>query len=126
MERTLIDTNVLIDYLKGREQARPYIETIPAPAISVISVIEVLAGATVLEEIEIRQFFATLEKIPLSEDVISHAISIRRFSIENSFKVKLPDAIICASAKANGRYLITRDLDLVRLDPFLIRAPYKI
>ena len=46
VRKALLDTNILIDYLAGIAQARAEMERYAMPAISIITWIEVMAGAT--------------------------------------------------------------------------------
>ncbi len=41
----ILDTTVVIDYLRGKEQATIYIENLPQPTISTISLAELYKGA---------------------------------------------------------------------------------
>jgi predicted nucleic acid-binding protein len=121
MERALIDTNIVVDYLRGVTAARELVEQEPAPAISVITFMETLAGAAPHEASALRLFLAGFERIALGEAVIEESISQRRLH-----RLKLPDAIIWASARITNRTLVTRDLDLAKLDLHQIQVPYRI
>lgn len=121
MERALIDTNIVVDYLRGVTAARAIVEQDPAPAISVITFIETLAGAAQHEAASLRLFLAGFERIALDDAIVEESIALRRLH-----RLKLPDAIIWASARTAHRTLITRDLDLAKLDPHQIRVPYRV
>lgn len=121
MERSLIDTNIVIDYLRGVPQARALVEQDPAPAISIITFMEVLVGAEPEQMATLRLFLAAFEQIVLDDAVAEEAITLRR-----TYRLKLPDAIIWASARISGRRLITRDVDLARLAPRQIEVPYQL
>jgi predicted nucleic acid-binding protein len=72
------------------------------------------------EEI-IREFIDNFRVVPLHEEIAEIAISIRRDN-----KIKLPDAIIWASAKFNDSLLITRNIkDFPKHSPD-IKIPYSI
>lgn len=102
--RCLFDTNILIDYLCGRKEAKDIMLNASKPAISIISKIEILSG---VEENEIqitKDFLDHFEVIDLDWKVAEIASEIRWDA-----KLKLPDAIIWASAKSIGALLVTRD-----------------
>jgi len=116
----LFDTNILIDYLSGISQARLELERYSNRAISVITWMEVMAGATSADEPQIRAFLLTFTLLPLTPEVAEQAVNLRR-----ERKIKLPDAIIQATAQIEDRLLITRKTrDFPSRDPD-IRVPYK-
>jgi len=116
----LFDTNILIDYLSGIPQARLELERYSNRAISVITWMEVMAGATSADEPQIRAFLLTFTLLPLTPEVAEQAVNLRR-----ERKIKLPDAIIQATAQIEDRLLITRKTrDFPSRDPD-IRVPYK-
>jgi predicted nucleic acid-binding protein len=117
----LFDTNILIDYLSGIPQARTELEMYSNRAISVITWMEVMAGATSADEKQIRAFLLTFIVLPLTSQVAEQAVSLRR-----ERKIKLPDAIIQATAQVEDRLRITRNTrDFPGHDPS-IRIPYKV
>lgn len=117
----LFDTNILIDYLSGIPQARLELERYSNRAISVITWMEVMAGATPADERQIRAFLLTFTLLPLTSEVAEQGVSLRR-----ERKIKLPDAIIQATAQVEDRLLITRNTrDFLSRDPD-VRIPYQI
>src|ERR1700757_637715 len=100
----LFDTCILIDYLRGIPQARTVCDRHADRAISVISWMEVMAGATTANEDETRAFLFNFYMLLLTPDIAERAVTIRRAS-----KIKLPDAIIQATAEMDGRVFITRN-----------------
>jgi predicted nucleic acid-binding protein len=111
MERALLDSNVIIGYLAGRipEAGMRFVSAIvdQAPHISVISQIEVLRfNDTPGNEKVLTGFINASITHPLSPDIVRLTIRLCRQS-----KIKLPDAIIAATALFEDRVLITRDID---------------
>ena len=104
----LFDTNILIDYLNGITQAKDTLEKFNhKPAISVITWMEVMVGAKKLpleQEIQTRQFLAQFLLLSVTDEVSERAVMIRHQS-----RIKLPDAIIWATALVNSRALISRN-----------------
>ncbi|MGD0478764.1 MAG: type II toxin-antitoxin system VapC family toxin [Terracidiphilus sp.] len=117
----LFDTNILIDYLSGIPQARLEMERYPQRAISIITWMEVMAGTTPKDEKPIRAFLLTFSILPVIAEVAERAFVLRR-----QRKIKLPDAIIQATAQEEDRLLITRNTrDFPGHDPD-IRIPYML
>ena len=117
----LFDTNILIDYLNAVPPARAELARFDSRAISIVTWMEVMIGAPPELEEATRQFLSSYEIIALDNKVATVAVEIRR-----EHRIKLPDAIIWASAKVTGRLLITRNSkDFPAKDPG-IRVPYKL
>ncbi len=118
----VVDTNILIDYLNGSEEARRELESFEAVYISLISWMEILVGAAEGdEETEIREFLRRFRVHPVDEGVAERAVEIRRRE-----KIRLPDAIIWATAQHLGTLLVTRNTrDFPERHPG-IRIPYRL
>ena len=100
----LFDTNILIDYLRGIPQARAQCDNHSDRAVSIVTCMEVMAGSTAANEADTRSFLLNFYIVPLDADVAERACLLRRNN-----RVKLPDAIIQATAEDSGRILITRN-----------------
>ncbi len=121
MVRALFDTNILIDFLNGAPEARDEIGRYQDPAISIVTWMEVMVGARETAGSTTRAFLARFEVIGVDEAVAEAAVRLRR-----SHRMKLPDAIIWASARTSGRLLVTRNTkDFPAGDPG-VRAPYSL
>ena len=120
--KVLFDTNILIDYLNGVDDAAKEIGRYGDKAISLITWMEVMAGATAEDERVIKTFLAQFELLPIDGTVSTEAVAIRR-----KRKVKLPDAIILATARTGGRLLITRNTkDFPAGVDADVRMPYRV
>jgi predicted nucleic acid-binding protein len=119
--RALFDTNVLIDYLNGIEAAKVELARYEHRAISVISWIEVLAGTKPAVESDTRKFLATFERVELTTAIADRAVALRRAA-----KMRVPDAIILASARAENLLLVTRNTKDFPADEPGIRVPYRV
>ena len=118
--KAVFDSNILIDSLNGVGAAIKEIERYAEGSISFITWIEVMAGAkSESDALIIRRFLRTFEQIALDADIAEQAVTLRRDT-----KLKLPDAIILATARVNDAILITRDTAFP--DMTGIRIPYKI
>lgn len=118
----LIDINILIDFLTGAEAAREELNRYAKPAISLITWMEVLAGASDDEEaLLLRSFLAGFDRVPIDEHVCEVAVDIRR-----RMRIRLPDSIIWASAQRMNAILVTRNTRDFPEDAPGIRVPYKL
>lgn len=118
----LFDSAILIDFLNEIPGAPVAIRSDDNRAISVVTWIEVLAGARTSEsERSARELLSIFKMLPLSTEVTEEAVVIRRTS-----RLKLPDAIILATARAHGLVLITRNTRDFAEDEPGIRIPYRL
>lgn len=122
MAIALFDTNILIDYLNGISEANQEITRYQDKAISLITWMEVMVGATDEEATQINGFLSLFSLLPINSEVSIEAVKIRK-----AHKVKLPDAIILATARTSRRVLITRNTkDFPSGGDGEIRHPYVI
>ena len=121
MADALFDTNILIDYLLGIEAARETIKRYASPAISIVTWMEVLVGAAdEEEEAAIHPFLDRFERLDISGTIALRAVRLRRAQ-----HIRLPDAIIWATAQIAGCPLITRDTKAFPRDAEGIILPYR-
>lgn len=117
----VFDTNILIDYLRGIEEARVEIARYEAPTISLITWMEVLIGATPATETATRAFLDRFETMPIDRAIAEEAVRLRR-----DRRLQLPDAIIWATARTGSRLLVTRNVKDFPADEPGIREPYRL
>lgn len=107
----LADTNILIYILEGHpgvEAILPY-----HIAVSVISEIELLGkcAITQLEKETIRQLLADCDVVEMSSSIKNGAIHLKQLQ-----KIKLPDAVIAATAIELQIPLVTADKRLEKIE----------
>ena len=117
----LFDTNILIDYLRGIPQSRAECDQHSDRAVSIITWMEVMAGSTAANEADARSCLLNFYTLPLTAEVAARAFLLRRAG-----RIKLPDAIIQATAEAAGRILITRNSRDFPPGPPGVRIPYTL
>ncbi len=117
----LFDTNILIDYTRGIPEALHEITRFPERAISIITWMEVLAGEASENEIATRRFLSSFSIYPVSQEISEQAIIYRRL-----LRLKLPDAIILATAEIHNLQLITRNTRDFPVNSSRVHVPYKI
>ncbi len=121
MVKALFDTNILVDYLNVVPQARDELARYHEKAISVVTWMEVMMGTTPTIEIGTKAFLNSFYLIKLNDSVAEQADTLLK-----QYRIKLPDAVIWASAQINSMLLITRNTkDFTEKEPG-IRVPYKL
>jgi predicted nucleic acid-binding protein len=103
----LVDTDVFIDHLRGAHELKPGRHRLH---YSVITRAELFAGNTATN-------LAALLLAPFREVVVDRAIAERAGRIRRETRVRLPDALIAATALEHDLSLATRnrsDFDAVR------------
>jgi predicted nucleic acid-binding protein len=120
--KALFDTNILIDYLNGIEPARREIERTRDRFISIVSWMEVLAGAENAEEEDVLDMFLRdFIVLELTRRIARDAVEIRR-----TRRIRLPDAIIWASARSESAVLLTRNTKDFPKGERGVRVPYTL
>jgi predicted nucleic acid-binding protein len=119
--KALFDTNVLIDYLNAEPQARVEIQRYTDKSISMITWMEVMVGADPAVEQATRAFLDDFELLAVDGKVAERVVRLRR-----NHRIRLPDAVIWATAQVNSMLLVTRNTkDFPANDPG-VRLPYKL
>lgn len=107
-ERLLIDTDVLIEYLRGRDRAVEYLEGLHADLyVSVVSIAELFAGVRgEEEEASLKQFLLTFTVLPVTQKVAQLGGLYRR-EYRASHGTGIADALIAATAEDSGAGLVS-------------------
>lgn len=121
MVRALFDTNVLVDYLGGVDAARQELSRYEYRAISIITWMEVLVGAAPDEDAAIRAWLRLFDVIGVDDAIAGRAVEIRK-----ERHIRLPDAIIWASAQARSLLLVSRNTKDFPADEPGVRVPYAL
>jgi predicted nucleic acid-binding protein len=119
----LLDTNAVLDFMGNRFPVTAH--TIMSKIIdeeinlSIINKIELL-GFTKVEQ-DLIDFVDCANVLPLSDEVANKTIEIRR-----ACKIKLPDAIIAATALAHNLVLVSHNTkDFQKIPHFRFFNPYQ-
>lgn len=107
MVPALFNTNILIDYLRGVPAAEIGFAEWDDKGISLITWIEIMIGVSDLpDEISaINKFLANFTLLQIDSCVAAEAVRVRK-----ARKMKLPDAIILATANVSERIFVTRNI----------------
>jgi predicted nucleic acid-binding protein len=119
--KALLDTNILIDYLNGVEAARTEIRRYPQAFISPITWMEVMVGVAADDEPAVHHFLAEFRQIAINQEIAQRTVAIRR-----QHRIRLPDAIIWASAQSEDALLVTRNSKDFPPDEPGVRVPYRL
>lgn len=104
----LVDTDVFIDFLRGRGPAKEFVQAAPRPvAVSVITVAELYAGIREGDERRLlEQTLNACEFVGIDAGTAIMAGLYKR-DYEKSHSVGLADAVIAATAQTHGYSLAT-------------------
>ncbi len=108
MSAMLVDTDVLIDFLRGLEQAEQFIATLPSQVyVSAITVAELHVGVrNGKERMSLTELLDTFEIISLDAELTAEGGLLRR-DYGLSQGVGLTDALIASTAIKNRLQLAT-------------------
>lgn len=95
----LVDTDVFIDHLRGASELKPGRHRLH---YSVVTRAELVAGNSATDLVS--QLLAPFREIP-----VNRPIAERAGRVEREFQLRLPDAIIAASALEGQLVLVTRN-----------------
>lgn len=106
-KRYLVDSNAIIDFCNGKlpTNGRNFMMGV-SPEISIVTNIELFATKNISQEEYklLEKFVAFSVKHDINKDLIDTTIMIRQ-----TYKIKLPDAIIAATALVYNLTLISRN-----------------
>ncbi|HJH29463.1 MAG TPA: type II toxin-antitoxin system VapC family toxin [Methanosarcinaceae archaeon] len=124
-DRYLIDTNILIYFLEGEKQALALFERILDDEIyiSLINKIEVLSfpDMSKKDDKSIRMFLSSFITLEIDNTIAEEAIRIRK-----NYKLKLPDALICATSIIQDTILVSRnEKDFLKVKGLKFLNPYQ-
>lgn len=120
--KAVFDTCILIDFLRGIKEAQQELNRYENRIISVITYIETMVGASTSEEIAAtKSFLKHFELAGLTNSIAEKSIQLRQRHI-----LKIPDAIIYATAKEQGCLIVTRNTKDFSTDWPDVRIPYHI
>jgi len=104
----LLDTNVLIEILKGNQETIEKVQDLNTPlAISSITVMELYYGARNKAEInKLEKFVSLFEIIHVNETISSYAVHLVK-TYAKSHTLDIPDGLIAATALVSKIALFT-------------------
>jgi len=121
----LLDTNAIIYHLQGAAELDSVFSEISEgavePAVSVVTQIELLGFPQISprEEAAINSLLRNFTIADVDRTVAEQAVGLRR-----KYGLKLPDAIIAATALVLDACLVSRDVDLKRVRGLRLLNPF--
>jgi len=116
------DTNIIVDAFNGIEPAKTEIRRAGRRWISRITWIELMAGAPREAATVTESFLSRFSVREAHEEIARRAAAIRA----ERRSLRLPDALIWASAQVSGRILVTRNTKDFPARMPGIRVPYTL
>ena len=111
MANYLLDTTVIIDYLRGREEIVRLIKRLFSQGSSLgccpVNIIEVYAGMKSKEEEITEEFLNSLEYYELTKDIAEEAGKYKRSYQKKGVTLSLPDVVIATIVIHNNLILLT-------------------
>ena len=119
--KALFDTNILVDYLRCVEASKHEVERYDERLVSIITWMEVLVGSADEAEADVLEMFLRdFRVVDLTRKIAREAMEMRR----GRRRIRLPDAIIWATARVESALLITRNTKDFPADTPGVRVPY--
>lgn len=116
--KILLDTNAVLYFLGGKLKAN----TLPAGnfIISFINELELLSypNLSKSEENKIEEFIHSIDVLDMNTLIKQETIILRK-----KYRIKLPDAIICATALVHEASLLTLDNNLSKIKEIKLIRP---
>lgn len=110
MEITLLDTNVLIEILKGNQSTLQIVENLSSTAISSITVMELYYGALNKAELkQLEKFVALFKIVHLNEQISINSENLIK-TYAKSHTLDIPDSLIASTALVQGYKLFTYNI----------------
>lgn len=123
----LVDTDVLIWYLRGNNKSRITLDNLREFSISCVTYLEIVQGLRNKEELRSWKSFLRdrgVRHILIDQDVAAKAIFwMEEFSL--SHKLRMADALIGATADIYGLDLLTGNHDDYRFLPGLVLKKFE-
>lgn len=123
----LVDTDVLIWYLRGNQKARAALDNLGEFSISCITYMEILQGLRNKEELKSWKSFLRdrdARQIMVSQEIAAKAVFwMEEFSL--SHKLRMADAFIAATADVYGLDLLTGNHDDYKFLPGLFLKTFR-
>ena len=105
--RYLIDTDVIVEYLRGQARAIEFLESLAGTLqVSAITVAELYSGVRDDEREALEQFLSAFDVVPV-DHVLAKAAGLCRRDFRPAHGTGLADAIVAASAQVAGADLVT-------------------
>ena len=121
----LVDSDVLIEHLRGREPARDWLrqarQSSGPLAISVVSLTEIAGGMRPPERREVMRLLGSMQRFEVTEQVAWRAATLMQEYRRSHSRIGLGDYLIAATALTEGLDLVTLNVRHYPMFPELAR-----
>lgn len=122
--RFLLDTNAVVALLRGEGRLASTLEDAEWVGISILTVLEFLSFEGLSPEdrscfAEFESRVAVVDLTSFDTRLLDAALQYRRVH-----RLKLPDAVVAASARVNGAVLVSADRDFARIDGIMVMSDW--
>lgn len=110
MKQYLLDTSIIVDYLRKNKKAASFLSSLEKPLISVITAGEVYQGCRNKKELkEVKETLSFFNIIPINETISQLSLELlEKHTL--SFGLLIIDSLIAATAIKNNLTLITANV----------------
>lgn len=125
IENTIIDTSILVDYLRGVPLAVDFLDSIELPCISVITGMEIIQRSRNKKELEINfSFLNNFRIIEINREISKITMNlIKKYRLK--YNAKILDTFIAATAINQNKKIITKNIkDFQFIKEIKIKNPY--
>lgn len=119
--RFILDTNAVVSLLSANLDLAAQLEAAEYVGISVVTYLEFLAfdGLSDSDRKNFERFTARVEVVPLTHD--DKKLTILALDLRSKYHLKLPDAIIGATAISRKAILITNDSHFFNIPSLVVQ-----
>ena len=110
MKAFLIDTNIIVDYLRKNAKAASFLDSQKLPTISTITAGEIYQGAKNKKELKvIKKLLGCFKIYPLTKQISSLSLKLlEKYSLSHGLLIL--DALIASTAMENSLVLLTNNV----------------
>lgn len=121
----LIDTSILVDYLRQLPPAVNFLDSLNLPYISAITGMEIIQGSRSRRELEVNlSFLKNFRIIEIDSKISKTAMSLLK-KYQLKYNAKILDTFIAATALNKNKILFTRNIkDFDFIDGINVKLPY--
>lgn len=117
----VVDTSLLVDYLRGISRAKAALVELAHPAITVTTWIEVMSAAPEHLETQTRNFLRRFERLAINEAIADRALALMQRYTELGMRYALP----WATAQVNTLIYVTVDFPKLAVRDPGVLIPYR-